>query len=372
VGADVDLLVVGDGPAGLALAAACTRVGVDVAVVGPGAPWTPTYGTWVTPRLGEYVDALGWQGEVAAWGNRRHVLQVPYGVFDNELLRRHLLDGVDVRTGRVAGVIHRVDHSVATLDDGGTVTARLVMDATGPDSAGGTVPMQTAYGLVVDELPPGVEPTLMDWRPTGLVGAATFLYVVGLPDGRWLLEETALARMPPVSFDDLRQRLAERLGVDLTDTAQRVEHVTIPMATGAPSAGAAIVPFGAAARWVHPGTGYSIADSLAAAPRVAISLATALRRDEVGAALADSMWRAVWPAPQRATRRLHDHGLHALLGLDADVGTFFDAFFDLPVADWLGYLRIDAPPSVISATMWRLFRSVPWSVRGRLAAPRLA
>lgn len=379
MGVDVDLLVVGDGPAGLALASACNRVGVDVAVVGPCAAWTPTYGTWVTPRLGEFVDVIGWQGELSAWGNRRHVLAVPYGIFDNALLREQLLDGLDVRAGRVTGVIHRVDHSVATLADGHQVTARLVVDATGPSSSllalpasNDAVPQQTAYGLVVDELPAEVEPTLMDWRPTGLEGAATFLYVVGLPDGRWLLEETALAQSPPLSFDDLRQRLAARLGTDLTDESHRVEHVSIAMAPGAPPSGGAVVPFGAAARWVHPATGYSVADSLAAAPRVAMSLATALRHGETGSALAATMWRSVWPTQQRATRRLHDHGLDALLALGSDVGPFFDAFFDLPVADWLGYLRIDAPPAVVSATMWRLFRSAPWSVRGRLAVPRLA
>src|SRR6185312_2215713 len=41
-----DLAVIGDGPAGLALAAAARATGLGVVVVGDGAPWTATYGTW--------------------------------------------------------------------------------------------------------------------------------------------------------------------------------------------------------------------------------------------------------------------------------------------------------------------------------------
>ena len=38
--------MVGDDPAGLALAAACRRPGLAVAVVGSGGPWSATYGMW--------------------------------------------------------------------------------------------------------------------------------------------------------------------------------------------------------------------------------------------------------------------------------------------------------------------------------------
>ena len=45
---DVDVLVVGGGPAGSALAAACSRRGLDTALLDPAPdrPWKATYGMW--------------------------------------------------------------------------------------------------------------------------------------------------------------------------------------------------------------------------------------------------------------------------------------------------------------------------------------
>ena len=42
-----DVVVIGDGPAGRALGAACVDAGVEVLVIGTDAPWTNTFGTWV-------------------------------------------------------------------------------------------------------------------------------------------------------------------------------------------------------------------------------------------------------------------------------------------------------------------------------------
>lgn len=371
------VVVVGDGPAGLALGAALSRARVDAVVVGGGEPWSATYSTWVTPRLGQAADALAWQGPVAAWGARRHELSVPYGVFDNAHLRSLLAAPTRFRPGRVVGVVQRAvggeSFAEVTLDDGDLLRCALVVDATGPAARFSTppgsaaaVPVQTAYGLVLDHLPDGLEPMLMDWRPPTSSPEATFLYVVGLGGDRWLVEETSLARHPAMPIDELRLRLAERLGADLTDRASHVERVAIPMIPGAPPAGSAVVPFGAAARGVHPATGYSVADSLVAAPRVASAVAAALARGHRGGELEAAAWRAVWPARLRATRRLHDYGASVLLSLGPDVGAFFDAFFDLPSGDWLRYLRTDTSPGEVSATMWRVFASAPWSVRRRL------
>jgi lycopene beta-cyclase len=171
-----------------------------------------------------------------------------------------------------------------------------------------------------------------------------------------------------MGFDELRDRLAWRLGADLTERAVRVERVHIPMRHGAPRAGGATVPFGAAARYVHPATGYSVADTLHAAPRVATAIAGALAAGATGRSLETRAWDAVWPNRMRATRRLHDYGLGVLLGMGPDAGGFFDAFFDLPSADWLRYLRIDSSPGAVSATMWRVFQSAPWRVRRRLVS----
>jgi threonine dehydrogenase-like Zn-dependent dehydrogenase len=56
-----DVGVIGDGPAGSALAQACRRLAIDVVLVGDDAPWTATYSTWVDDLVDdsgvELVDA---------------------------------------------------------------------------------------------------------------------------------------------------------------------------------------------------------------------------------------------------------------------------------------------------------------------------
>ena len=105
-GPDLDVAIVGDGPAGLALAAACRRAGLAVAVVGDGGPWRATYGMWHD----EVADVPGpCFGHVSAraivHGHRRHVIERAYAIVDNDALRAHLARGVDVRAG--AGRAHR-------------------------------------------------------------------------------------------------------------------------------------------------------------------------------------------------------------------------------------------------------------------------
>jgi lycopene beta-cyclase len=228
---------------------------------------------------------------------------------------------------------------------------------------------QTAYGIVVDEPPAGFDRhavTLMDLRPLPGPGPhPTFCYVVPVTGG-WLVEETVLAARPPVPPDLLRTRLGARIGPDgaaVVDGARAVERVTIAMGGAPPSRRQPIVAFGAAAGYTHPATGFSVATSLRAAPRVAAAIAE-------GGADAARTWDAVWTPSMRWTRRLHDYGLEVLLGLDArQLATFFDAFFDLPVATWAPYLRVDATPQQVSRTMTAVFRRLPWSMRRRLVVP---
>jgi lycopene beta-cyclase len=234
----------------------------------------------------------------------------------------------------------------------------------------GRVPKQTAYGLVLDHRPDvvgGSGSVLMDWRqPAGVAGPPTFLYVLGLAGGRWLVEETSLARAEPVGPELLRERLAARLGVDLTDAAEHVEHVSIPMAPGVPNRGQAVVGFGAAAGYIHPATGYSVAASLRAVPRVVDGLVEAVRLDDPRQR-ALTAWNAVWPTEHRRARALHDYGLGVLLRMSADeLSGFFGAFFDLPSEQWSAYLRVDTSAAAVSRTMTAMFRSVPWHLRRRL------
>jgi lycopene beta-cyclase len=384
-GPDLDVAVVGDGPAGAALAAQCRVHGLSVAVVGPGLEWEQTYGAWTdeVDHL-EVSHALGDRlyrsvsHRVIAFGERRHELGRSYGIIDNAALRAHLLHQVDHRRTVATGVQHFTWGS-RVITEGDPVDARRIVDATG---AGGTLlskrpgrhiepAWQTAYGIILDHLPgdAAVDPealTLMDLREppgTDTAGSAavpTFCYA--LPIGsRWLVEETVLTARPAVDPDQLRDRLARRLGaegVELVAQAREIERVRIPLGTRMPERHQAVVAFGAAAGYVHPATGFSVAASLRAAPRVAAALGAS-----------GDAWEAVWPKSARRARVLHDFGADLLRGLGpADLRSFFDAFFDRDPANWAPYLRVDASAAELSRVMRGVFSSAPWRVRRRLMA----
>lgn len=380
----VDVVVIGDGPAGSALAAACRRRGIDVALVGADEPWAATYGAWADElddlALLRGHDVAGSRHpDVVAWTNRRHDLGRTYAVIDNDALRTVLRTDVAHRDGRVARVDAVPPHHVQ-LDSGETISCRLVVDAAGwparfAAAAGRARPpaWQTAFGVVLSGPPPGSlgTPTFMDFRPPAgcASGPVTFAYSLPVADG-WLVEETVLAARPAVEPDSLAARLAARLGRDvagLRAAAIRTERVLIPMGGGRPGHGQPIVAFGAAAGYVNPTSGYSVVRSLELAPAVADAIADGL--DGPPTELAGRVWDAVWPIAARRTRVLHDYGLDLLVRLDGDATrSFFETFFDLPAAVWSAYLRAGSSPAEVARVMAKLFSAAPWSVRRRLAA----
>jgi lycopene beta-cyclase len=374
-----DVAIVGDGPAGAALARACRSADLDVVVVGPGAPWTNTYAAWPDelPSLPDDVW-LAQRPVAVVVGDRPHRIERPYGVFDTERLTAHLLDGVEHVVGRAVGVEHVTGASRVVVDDGTArraVAARLVVDASGARPVLARLALrraglasQSAVGVVVAKPPPGHDPgtaVLMDLRPAGDDSCSTFAYVVPVAEG-WLVEETSLAARPAVGGATLRARLLARYGSAAVAGALRHEVVSIPMGLPLPSRPQPVVAFGAAASYIHPATGYSLTAALRAAPRVAAAIAAA----PAGAAIDPRpVWEAVWPAEQRRVRALHDYGLAALLRMrPPGVREFFDAFFDLPVARWAPYLRVDATVDEVTAVMWSVFSAVSWRVRRQLAA----
>lgn len=389
-----ELVIVGDGPAGSALAAACVGRGIDVLLVGPDEAWTPTYATWTDDLHGvEGIDAgvfASTLNSVAVHTDRSRDLQRRYGIFDNTDLRRRLRRGVGHVAGKVAEVTRgRSGQRIVSLEAGTTIDARVVVDTAGWPSAfvpirhGSQPAWQTALGVVLAEPPAGDlgHPTWMDFRPIGSAtsagrrstigptGVTTFCYSLPVRDG-WLVEETVLASRPAVEPIALLARLAARLGRhpdDLLAEAVRTEYVRIPMGGELTIVGPDAVTFGSAAGYVHPATGFSVTASLRAAPRVADALADVLRSTSSGVVDLAPVAEAVWPEPLRRTRLLHDYGLETLLRLDdAEVRQFFGAFFDLPQAQWSAYLRLDTPPADLARVMTRLFRSSSWSLRRRL------
>ena len=383
----VDVAIVGGGPAGLALARALALQGVEPVVVAASTEWHATYGVWrddvADCDLGGELDALvrGAWPTVRVVGQRQHLLQRPYVVFDNARLRSSLLAGVQVQHDTAVQAEHSTETTLLRLHSGATITARLVIDATGSGELlarrtpkGGA---QTAYGLLLGAASEtgtanvvgtsGVKPgvfTLMDWSTP-----PTFFYGAQFHDGRTLVEETSLYANPPRGLDDLRTRLAARLGVDATEQADSVERVHIAMGGSLPARTTRVVGFGAAGGFVHPVTGYSVAASLRAATRVANEIVQQLSRGTTGTDLSLAVWGAVWPKHLVRSRGWHDMGLAVLGSLPPRlIGGFFDAFFELPQAQWSAYLRIDTEPAEVRAAMLGVFRRVDMATRLALVA----
>lgn len=394
---DHDVVIIGDGPAGSALARSCVGLGIDVLLVGDNAEWGATYGAWNdelqrTPLLAGHDVRAGPPIDVCAWGDRRHDLGRGYVLLDNLTLRSVLRDGVPTLTDRVDRVVSDGDQHLVELASGESLTAQLVIDAAGwpaafaPRTHREQAPFwQTAFGVVLPKPPPGElgQPTLMDFRePSGLSvepdgsRPTTFAYSLPVADG-WLVEETVLAARPAIEPDALIDRLAARLGVscdELQTQAIRTERVRIPMGGARPRRDQPVVAFGAAAGYVNPTSGYSVVHSLQMATPVAEAIAATLAARPPGErADALAVWNAVWPVSHRRTRALHDYGLDMLAKLEGPaVREFFDAFFDLPMPTWSSYMRADTLPIELSGVMTKLFRAAPWSTRRRLIRGRPA
>ncbi|MEU6699457.1 lycopene cyclase family protein [Pseudonocardia sp. NPDC046786] len=418
----LDVLVLGGGPAGRALAGACAGHGLRTALADPAPdrPWAATYCAWPEELPADLPGSA-----VAARPRARAVLPGgaardlgAYAVLDTARLRDHLdsrLGAVTVLTGRAdAGDVRRTGdrYRVALRSAGGgsggpvgtgtgsgdpagtgsggaaaigstgaavpVVDAALVVDATGAPSRlrppAGPATEQTAYGVVVGEdaarpvVAPG-EAVFMDWHSPapapapGWTDWPTFLYAVPYGDGTVLLEETSLARRPGLPLAELRERLAARLaglGVPVPGDAP-VERVRFPV--DSPRAAAHPVPFGAATPLVHPATGFSVAPALQLAPAVAAVLARRLPDGPDAAAAAVAA--LLWSPSARMVHRLRRHGLRTVLDLPARlVPGFFDAFFAGRTGRAFLTGRDDLGGTL--AGMADVFRAAPAPVKGHM------
>ena len=396
----VDVLVVGAGPAGRALAGHCAALDLDTILLDPdpNRSWRPIYAGWAhsLPRLPATTIAAE-PRSIAAFGTHRHDLPGRYLILANDELRSHLSHpDVGLRTGRAIGIRHDRWGSTVRLSDGHTVRARVVVDATGasrslsrtrrarrarraqPPSGRLT---QTAAGVILSAadaaaLLDGAEAVFMDWRQPRSTGGPrwpTFLYAVPIGLDRVLVEETSLARRPGLPITDLRARLADRLaragitgpGDERLTDGRLAETVRIPLDLSTPPRGR-VVPFGAAASLVHPATGYGLGDMLRAAPLVAATIADALPRGPNRAAAAAH--RQLWSPRARAVQWLRRRGLTVLLGLPpGHMARFFDLFFDLPGPLQHAYLNERENLAGTATAMARLFKIAPWPLRVTLA-----
>lgn len=381
-----DVLVVGGGPAGRALAVATARRGLSTTLLdqAPDRPWRAIYGAWsgdLPADLPAEVVAARARGRAVT--TVEHDLGWEYAVLDVPAFRANLdtqlaAAGVTVRAGQVVGP---AGPGGVRLAGGGTVRARVVVDAAGrrqpltaPPRRRPCPAEQTAFGLVVDEevaaplVRPG-EALFMDWRPDhGEPGRPTFLYAIPLGAGRMLLEETSLARRPGLPMPVLRRRLHARLarhGIEPpADAAEDRVHFPLdsPRHRG--------LGFGAATPLVHPATGFSVAESLRLAPAVADALAAHLPGAPAEAAAAAR--RVLWPPAARVVHALRRVGLEALLRMPPDrVAPFFAVFFAIPEPDRWAYLTGRADLAGLLRAMAALYRSADWPLRARLVGPAL-
>ncbi|RJO68271.1 lycopene cyclase [Nocardia panacis] len=345
------VLVVGLGPAGRALAHRCRTRGLAVVAVDPrpDRPWTATYAAW-RDELPEWLDPGAVAATVeapVAWARREFRIDRPYSVLDSGRLRDSLsLAGAEIVADRAV----RLTRRAVTLASGRRLTADRVIDARGIPRSPRRAE-QTAYGVLVEGSV--CEPFFMDWRPDN--GAdpeapPSFLYAVPLAAGTMLLEETCLAGRPALSHSVLRERLIRRLrSRAIPFTEEVVERVRFPVQGARPARHA----FGAAGGFTHPATGYSVAATLCAADAVAAGDSPA-------------------SLSARAVHALRIAGLRTLLTLPpADIPLFFELFFELPAEQQRAYLsgRSDLPGT--AAAMRALFAAAPARVR-RVMAHSLA
>ncbi len=350
--APFDVAVVGLGPAGRTLAHRLSLAGLTVLGVDPHPhrSWPQTLGGWsrqLPAWLADGVVALT-VDHPRLRAAAEHIIVDQYAVLDNVRLQQ-------------STPLEEVALEQRVLDDDGVAAlrgrARVVIDARGARPAGhsGDVPHQGAHGILLPEglaapVLKGAGAVLMDWRPHD--GSAswdatppTFLYVIPMPDGRVLVEETCLAGHPAPGQGELRRRLLIRLaaaGVRNEDVAGlEVERVSIPLVRRG-SRVPDVWRFGAAGAQNNPFSGYTFFASLAAIDGWVERVASLdmPRRDE----------------PLFVRRR----ALHGVLNLSPDdTLALFDAFGRLPTEQQRAVLDASTPLPKLVAAMTKQFMLMP-------------
>ncbi len=398
---EIDVAVVGAGPAGRWLATLLVRRGVDVAIFDPGpkARWPNTYGVW-SDEIEELEIPVAlrrsWpQADVVLdlSSPQQVVLEREYCRIDNDAFQGSLDDRLDDGGARwieakVIDVEHQDRWSSLTFvgGEGGdeeTIRARIVVDASG--GAAGlleyvgeeAVAFQTAFGVEADfdgDPLEGRQMVLMDYRaPCGERdenSPPTFLYGMHLGGDRYFVEETVLVAPGAVDFDELRRTLEhrlDRLGVSILETHEE-EFCKIPMGGALPSLEQRVLGFGAAAGLVHPATGYQMARMLRAGAPLADTIAEGLEGGLSPEQIARAGWQILWSDQLRRAHLLLLFGRDVLAGFDREeISQFFEVFFSLPGQSWRQYMSGETGHREMSGIMLRLFADAENSLRWALA-----
>ncbi len=366
-----------------------------LAATDPLSPWQNTYGIW-----GRELDALGlgdllghrWSDCVADFGAGPLALHHDYGLFDRQRLQRHWLEAcagqLRWHRGQATAIRHESHSSVVTTAEGTSLTARLVVDASGhapvfvrrPER--GPVAQQAAFGLVgrfsADPVAEG-QFVLMDYRNDHLkaeerLEPPTFLYAMDLGQGEFFVEETSLALAPPLSFDLLERRLHQRLahrGIRV-EQVRETERCLFPMTLPLPDLTQQVVGFGGAASMVHPASGYMVGGLLRRAPGLAAAIAAGLANQTTSSReVAQQAWQTLWSAELVRKQAIYRFGLEKLMRFShAELCHFFDTFFHLPQPQWTGFLANTLTVPQLVQAMLGLFGQAPSDVRLGLMLPQ--
>lgn len=132
----MDLVVIGCGPAGLALAAESAKLGLKVGLIGPDLPFTNNYGVWE-----DEFKALGLEGCIEqVWRDTivyidddnpiligRSYGRVSRHLLHEELVKRCLESGVSFLSAKVERIMEGLDgHSVVACEHDITIPCRCI------------------------------------------------------------------------------------------------------------------------------------------------------------------------------------------------------------------------------------------------------
>ena len=323
-----DLLIIGAGPSGLAVAERVAASGLKVCIVDPAptSVWPNNYGVWIdefkTMGLEDCLDVTWNEATVFLNSEEdgKKTLRRPYGRVNRKKLKSRLYEGclknnvhfketlaksVENYTPKSGGSVVMQSkssgkwenlplglsgYSKIACGDGPELKGKLVLDATGhakkfvqfrDDYDPG---YQGAYGILVevDKHPFDLDKMLfMDWRDDHLKDLPelresnskipTFLYAMPFSETEIFFEETSLVARPIVPFDELKRRLDARLkylGINIKSQSEE-EYCVIPMGSSLPYVPQRVLGIGGTAGMVHPSTGYMVSRMLGAAPGLA-------------------------------------------------------------------------------------------------------
>ncbi|WP_158256070.1 lycopene cyclase family protein [Corynebacterium sp. 13CS0277] len=328
----VDMVVLGLGPAGLALAHRAQARGWEVLGVDPQTQWPNTFGVFADELPLWLADAPGIDtaAEVRMPGWRR-TFRRTYRILDGEALRRRF-DTIP----HYVGAAEQLDEQRVRLDDGRVIRARIIVDARGARPA---PVVQQAAGVFLDA-PPQRRSVWMDFTRSG----DTFSYVVPTPRG--LLVEHTLLAGPAMPQEELRRRVAADAAGLGTRTGE-TEDVLIPLGPGVDGAA-----YGARAGMINPITGYQVA--------TAFKLVDATL-DALAAGRTLPHRRLAWRVDDWLLRR-GQAVLVALLDTPGATREFFAEVLALPEPLLWGLLTPGRPLATMRG-MAAVFLRLPWRLR---------